>query len=201
VQSGPFSVSDTQTPIYRLRIELDYINPPIWRRVLVPANVTLDVLHLVIQAAMGWENYHLHQFMVGEIIVGNIDSESAAWIGDAVGAVEERRMTLAEAVDLVGDRLGYEYDFGDGWRHTLTIETVTSSDAGRIYPVCVAGERACPREDIGGPIGYKMFVKALSDPDDADPRGYREVFGTAFDPEAFDLDEVNARLRELSLQS
>ena len=55
----------TNERLYLLKIKLMNIEPEIWRRFVVPAAITLDRLHDVIQIVMGWEDYHLHEFVIG----------------------------------------------------------------------------------------------------------------------------------------
>ena len=94
-------------------------------------------------------------------------------------------------------RFDYEYDFGDQWMHQLIVEERFPPEQGVKYPICVAGQRACPPEDCGGPWGYSDFVEAISNPDH---RGHEEMLewvGGEFDPERFDLESVNKKLRRM----
>ncbi len=127
-------------PVLQVRITLlDVADPPVWRRVLVPAAFSLDRVHRVIQAAMGWQNYHMHVFRVGELGYAP-DPEGM------LGHLEEAKVRLADVAG-VGERIGYEYDFGDSWEHELLIEACTKAEAHQTYPACTAGEGACPPED------------------------------------------------------
>lgn len=94
-------------------------------------------------------------------------------------------------------KIGYEYDMGDGWKHTILIEKMVPAEAGVQYPRCVAGERACPPEDCGGPWGYPEFVEAVQNSRNKRHRELLEWVGGEFDPEAFDQEAVNEELQEV----
>ncbi len=176
--------------IYQLKITLDELRPPIWRRVLVPASTLLPTLHHVIQTVMGWENAHLHAFRVGETTYGQPGSEMDDWMQS------ETRIRLAQIAPDVKSKVHYEYDFGDGWQHTVVVEKILPAEAGQPYPRCLIGKRACPPEDCGGPWGYAELLEALSDPKHTNHAEMRDWVGDEFDPEAFDLNAVNAELRK-----
>jgi hypothetical protein len=91
----------------------------------------------------------------------------------------------------------YEYDFGDSWEHVLLVEKVLPPEPGQRYPVCIKGRRACPPEDVGGIWGYAYFLEAIQNPDHPEREDYLEWIGGEFDPQAFDLEEVNAALGKL----
>jgi hypothetical protein len=97
-----------------------------------------------------------------------------------------------------GDRLVYVYDFGDGWTHDITVEKVLAAQPGIGYPRCVSGRRACPPEDVGGPWGYGEFLTAINDPGHAEHEQFLEWVGGGFDPDEFDLDEVNEALEAMA---
>lgn len=178
-------------PVLQVRITLlDVADPPVWRRVLVPAALSLDRVHRVIQAAMGWQNYHMHVFRVGELGYGP-DPEGM------LGHLEEAKVRLADVAG-VGERIGYEYDFGDSWEHELLIEACTKAEAHQTYPACTAGEGACPPEDSGGFPGYQRLKEILADPSSKE---YEEMRTWAesqtcgkFDPASFDLAKASARV-------
>jgi len=91
----------------------------------------------------------------------------------------------------------YEYDFGDGWEHELLVEKILPPTAGQRYPICLKGKRACPPEDVGGIWGYADFLEAIQDPNNPDHEDLLEWIGGSFDPEAFDLEEINRRLQKI----
>jgi hypothetical protein len=181
-----------KTKIYEIKIELREVRPAVLRRVQVPGELSLAGLHAVVQVAMGWTDSHLHEFDVDGARYGLPDPD---WDAGEVG--DEARVTLFRLLGQ-GDRVGYVYDFGDGWTHRLTVEKVLAPEPGVSYPRCVAGRRACPPEDVGGPWGYDEFLAAMADPAHPEHEHYREWVGGPFDPAAFDLIEVNAALAELA---
>lgn len=178
--------------IYQIKIALDGIRPPIWRRVQVPGEMTLAELHDVIQTVMGWEDCHLHEFQVA----GSRYMPAAYDELDLPAAYDEEAVQLRDVVQREKARLRYTYDFGDDWRHTLTAEKILEPEPGVQYPRCLAGERACPLEDCGGPWGYSDILEARKHPEDPQLAELLEWAGR-YDPEAFALKAVNARLRHL----
>lgn len=175
----------------QLKITLDGVSPAIWRRILLPATFTFWHLHVAIQDAMGWEDRHLHQFTVPDY-EGQVEYR----IGIPEALYDEAGDTRADWRHRVGDlvsprnpRFGYLYDFGDGWEHVVELERELPLEAGVRYPVCVAGERACPPEDCGGAPGYADLLAARRERA-ARGRGVPKRGGRGFDPEAFEPDRV-----------
>jgi hypothetical protein len=181
----------TDVPIYQIKVTLKDSKPPIWRRILVRSDITLAALHRILQAVMGWWDYHLHQFIVGQTYFGQPHPDYGFEMRD------ERRVRLNQIAPSEGSRFVYEYDFGDSWEHILLLEKVLEPEPGQQYPVCVKGKRACPPEDVGGVWGYEGFLEAIGDPDHPEHEEYLEWIGGEFDPEEFDLDAVNEALRAL----
>ena len=143
---------------YTLYIRLAEIEPPIWRRIVVPANLTLHELHQVVQVTMGWTHSHLHQFIVPDtpdsIYYGEPSPE------DDYFHTDDRRVRLASIAPKEGATFVYEYDFGDSWRHEITVERITPTPQGELpYPWCLDGQRACPPEDVGGSAAMPTFWK------------------------------------------
>lgn len=174
-----------------LKIELVGVSPSIWRRITVPSSITLDVLHSVIQGAMPWLDYHLHEFEISDHLYEAREIDDDSWDrGDE--RKDEKKFTLSSLVKK-GDTFNYTYDFGDGWRHLISVEKVRK-DSGRPdldFPACVAGERACPPEDCGGPHPYDDFIEALRDSKNPEHRSTKKWAG-AFDPELFSIQQANA---------
>jgi Plasmid pRiA4b ORF-3-like protein len=182
--------------IYQLRITLRDIQPPIWRRVQVP-DCTLSDLHEVIQVAMGWDDGHLHQFIVRGTYYGETVDDDFG-LGSDMDVEDEGDVLLSQIIK--GGRkmkFRYEYDFGDGWRHDIEVERVIGREPNVNYPRCIEGERACPPEDVGGPWGYVEFVAAITDPKHEAHREMKEWVGGRFDPEKFSAEAVNRQLRRL----
>lgn len=176
------------TPIYQIKVTLRDVSPPAWRRVEVPGDTKLGKLHRILQAALGWTDSHLHAFRIGRTVYGVPDPD---FPDDET--VNERNVRLAR-IAAQGDKLIYEYDFGDGWEHELRVEKVIPADPAVHYPRCTAGSRACPPEDCGGPGGYEHLLEVLRDPKHEEHDEMREWIGGDFDPEAFDLEAVNREL-------
>jgi Plasmid pRiA4b ORF-3-like protein len=159
---------------------------------LLPGVLTLEKLHSVIQAAMGWENRHLHVFDIDGKSYGPPDIE-----------VEEEERDLDEdgvRIHLLldeGDHFTYEYDFGDTWIHDIEVETVSDVAMLMSQAVCLDGARACPPEDCGGPWGFAEFVKVMVDPDHIQHETMVEWFGGPFDAEVFLLGDANARIQRI----
>lgn len=182
-----------EASIYQIKVTLEGIRPPVWRRLLVPGEVALDELHDILQAAFGWLDYHLHQFIVGERYFGVPDPDYETYME----MNDEAEVTLGEIAAGEGFRFRYEYDFGDSWMHLIQVEKILPPDPDRAYPVCIKGRRASPPEDVGGVWGYEGFLEAIADPEHEEHESYLEWIGGEFDPEAFDLAEVNAALAAL----
>jgi len=175
--------------ILQLKIVLDDIKPPIWRRIQVADSFTFHELHLSIQAVMGWYNYHLHEFTVGGIHI-----EDPKQVEDPNGIyVNSRKIRLSKFVAKEKLRFHYLYDFGDCWEHTITVEKVLEGDATKL-PICIDGIRACPPEDCGGSPGYESLLEILADKDHTEHKEMKEWAGDDFDPECFDLKKANRRI-------
>jgi hypothetical protein len=176
--------------IYELRIELRDVKPAIWRGLLVPGPIRLDMLHRVIQIALGWTDSHLHRFTVAGTRYGMPDDD----FPDTAPTIDEKHMTLAGCVGSSVKRFSYMYDFGDDWEHDVTVESILEAEPSLHYPVCVDGANACPPEDVGGPSGYVEFLEAISDPRHPEHRAMLDWHAGSFDPRAIDLQAINKRL-------
>lgn len=176
--------------VHKIKVTLSGSRPPIWRRLEVPSGTTLQRLHQVIQAAFGWEDYHMWVFETSLGRFGVADQE--------LGHRSATTKKLAEVAPLVGSKLGYTYDFGDDWEHDILVEGVADAELGIAYPRCLAGRRAGPPEDCGGIWGYEDLVQILADPTHEDHVERLEWLGLdsagQFDPDAFDLAGVNTAL-------
>ena len=179
------------TEIYQLKVTLKGSQPPIWRRLQVPSDITLGQLHLVLQMAMGWHDSHLHHFIVSGVFFSVPSRDDFEPVRD------ERRFKLFQVAPGVKSKFVYEYDFGDSWEHAIVVEKSLAPEPGVHYPVCVKGKGACPPEDVGGVWGYADFLEALRDPAHAEHADVLEWADAEFDPEAFDLEAVNQLLRRL----
>jgi hypothetical protein len=179
----------------RLTVTLEGIDPPIWRRLEVPASLKLERLHDVLQAALGWTNSHLHVFEVGEERIGV--PYALDQLTDGLYTRSGRMVELGHVVDKRFSRFTYEYDLGDSWRHTIEIESVEDDATGGDWVSCLDGARSCPPEDCGGVGGYEHLLEVLFDPQHPEFEETREWVGPGFDPERFDRAAVNAALRRM----
>jgi len=175
--------------VLQLKIVLDEITPPIWRRVLVPMGFTLAKLHDVIQIAFGWEDSHLHLFKIHGRDYGPRDSD-----GDE--ETHSERINFAKLDLKAKTKFAYEYDFGDSWVHVITVEKVLVPKEPLTVPICLEGKRGCPPEDCGGAWGYQELLEALGDSEHPSHEEFKEWLDADWDSEAFHLDRVNAALEE-----
>jgi hypothetical protein len=175
-------------PLYQLRIELLGTRPAVWRRVLVPGDYHLGELHTVIQLAMGWQECHLHSFVVRDITYSREVFEMEDEPPDESG------ITVAEAFPRCKGRIEYMYDFGDGWDHAVDCEGIVRRSVAPQVPWCHEGRRRCPPEDVGGIGGFASFLKIIANPSHEEHKDYLEWCGGGFDPAEFDLTAANRQL-------
>lgn len=169
--------------IYQFKITLEDIKPVIWRRIQVPDDCTFWDLHVAIQDTMGWLDCHLHQFDMGERnFIGIPDNDG----GCKPGWTKRISAYFFESKQ----KCLYEYDFGDSWRHKMTLEKILPLESDVKYPRCIGGKRACPPEDCGGVWGYEQLLKILKDPTHEEYEERMEWVGDDFDPEDFNPDSV-----------
>jgi Plasmid pRiA4b ORF-3-like protein len=181
--------------IYQLKVTLLGTSPPIWRRLLLPADLTLAQLHDVLQAAMGWQECHMHEFSAGGRHFGRSNPEDG-FMG--MPPVEnERTVRLSRVLRRVGAKVVYMYDFGDSWEHGIVLEKRLCADPTTAYPVCTGGELACPPEDCGGIGGFYDLLDALRDPAHEQHDEMNDWVGDDYDPDAFSVDAVNRMLTPL----
>ncbi|MCX5741360.1 MAG: plasmid pRiA4b ORF-3 family protein [Proteobacteria bacterium] len=173
---------------YELHVQLRDIEPPIWRTIEVPGDASLEDVHFAIQVAMGWANSHLHHFAIGKQLYGMVDVDGT----DDLGTVDERAYLLQDVAE-AGAELVYEYDFGDRWEHDVTV-TKVSTVAKPTVPRCLAGARACPPEDVGGPAGYDDLLEILGDAQHPD-HASAVTWSHGFSPDAWKLPKGGLDLR------
>ncbi|CCQ15523.1 putative uncharacterized protein [Rhodococcus sp. AW25M09] len=180
-----------------LHVTMDHTRPQIWRRVRVRSDLLLSELHSVLQRALGWEDRHMHAFSVR---TGGATRrfEMAEGLDDGPDdeAVSEERVRIDEVLTSRGSVMAYEYDFGDGWTHTVVLEQI-ESDIDDLRSICLDGARACPPEDCGGPSHYSQGLEIAADPADPEFAALLRRWGPEFDPARFDADVVNRALHSL----
>ncbi len=180
---------DYSEMIFQFLVALLGVDPLVWRRIQVPGGYSFWDLHVAIQDAMGWEDYHLHEFSLHDpqvdrrIRIGMLDDEEPFgedYLPDyltAISAYFNYRLHDPTAL--------YTYDFGDGWRHVLAFEGIVSRDEALDYPRCMSGKMKCPPEDCGGPGGYANFLEAIGDPHHDEHEMLLTWIGGYFDPTDF----------------
>jgi len=184
-------------PIHQVKIVLDGVEPPIWRRLQVPGIASLGWLHAVFQVAMGWTNSHLHQFIAGRQVYSDPAFDLDEF-EDSPRVRDEHTTRLVDIAPRVRSAFRYEYDFGDNWVHRVTVESLLSGDPSAApAAVCLDGARACPPEDCGGIGGYAALLETIMDPTHEEYDSMLEWLGGDFEPEAFDRAHVNAHLQLL----
>jgi hypothetical protein len=172
--------------IITLKVTLRGAKPPVWRRLVVPGTMRLGGLHEAIQAAMGWDDCHLHAFDIGGEQFGD-----RRRVDDVT---DENLPTMNALLRSPVVRFAYTYDFGDHWEHTIAFEKSEPAVEGHSYPVCIAGKRNCPPEDCGGVWGYQELLAILADPAHPEHAQRIEWIGEEFDPEEFDIELANIAL-------
>ncbi len=171
----------------QLVVTLEGSDPPIWRRVIVPERMTFADLHRVIQISMGWSNSHLHRFEVAGEHLTEFEEDIA------VGAIDSRQVEIRDMkLNRKGKVFSYLYDFGDEWQHEILVEDRLSVEDKAQFPLCVAGERACPPDDSGGVPGYERHLSVRLDPDHPAAEYTAGWLDPEFDPERFDAHRVNS---------
>ena len=176
--------------LYELHVELEDIEPRIWRKILVPGSLKLSHLHDLLQLVMGWNNSHLHSFQFGKKVFSSRPTDL-----EDLDMLDEGKYTFERALADSARGFVYEYDFGDSWRHLIQVKLVTQPNTEWFYPLCVAGARAAPPDDVGGPPGYTEFLAAIQNPKHPEHESMLSWIGGAFDPEGFDLNMINRTLR------
>ena len=188
----------TQT-IARLHITLSDTDPLIWRQVDVPVQANLKMIHDIVQAAMGWQDYHLWEFRVDDRRYGLPDTQ---WPDDTLSAA--KNIKLKTLLDRGVVQLDYTYDMGDNWHHVIAIESVGQGQLDTKYPRYIAGARRAPPEDVGGTPGFENFLDAIVDPKHPDhtelTTWYDECCGEMFNPEIIDELIVKRRVASIAIR-
>ena len=183
--------SITGAAVVTLKITLNGLKPPIWRRVLVSGSINLGALSELILAAMGWHGGHMHDFTVAGRDYGER--------GTLEDVADESRLTLNGVIKMGVKRFAYTYDMGDNWEHVVIIEKTGPADPAMLHPKCIAGARNCPPEDSGGVWGYAELIEILADPKHPERAERLEwIDEDNFDPEAFDLASINLHLEAVA---
>ncbi len=188
-------MKQTFEKVYQLKLSMKGITPQIWRRIQMPENYTFFDLHRAIQAAMDWDNYHLHEFEMPDSKTG-FPERIGATDGDFENfydgpLVPEKKAKISDYFTLGNKAALYRYDFGDNWQVKIRLEKILPREEGVKYPVCTAGKRAAVPEDSGGVWGYLYKLEILEDPSHPEYEDVVEWMGEDFDPEYFDPEGVS----------
>lgn len=188
-------MSKKTNQVYQFKVSLRGSKPSIWRRIIVPSTYTFFDLHVAIQSAMGWMDFHLHAFEFRLPNRGTIEISSEP--ADELHSFRYNQRNFSEdkaKISVHFDQLSksciYTYDFGDSWDHIVKLEKILPIVEGETYPTCTAGKMACPPEDCGGLYGYYMYMDALQDPKSEEYETAVEVLGEDFDAESFFPESV-----------
>jgi len=180
--------------VYQFRITLEEIEPDIWRVIQVPETYNFWDLHVAIQDAMGWQDCHLHEFI---LINPLTDKKTRIGIPSEEFLDEETlpgwKTMIADYFSMENKSADYTYDFGDNWQHAITLEKIVPKEEKQVYPRCIDGKRACPPEDCGSIPGYENILEMLKNPD-PDGEEYKETIewlGGNYNPEHFAPGEVH----------
>lgn len=187
---------NNSTKIFQFKIQLDDIEPEIWRIVKIKSSDSFSDLHDLIQKSMGWFDYHLHEFTIK-------NNSTIARIGPIIDdefekPIDETLVNLNHVFYEENQEIFYEYDFGDSWQHKIILEKILEPDAG-IYPSCIAGARACPLENSGGVYGYQSVLDVLKNPEHDDYAMIMEWCGK-FDSEYFNLEKTNEIIKKIKIK-
>ena len=178
--------------IYQVHVALREIDPPIWRLIEVSSQTTLKQFHWILQIAMGWENSHLHEYIVSELRYGTPDP----LYDETSQVLLETGVRLERVLRKSGAKLLYLYDFGDFWEHDITLLASFNAEPGVTYPRPQGGGRSCPPEDCGGVRGYARLLETLLDPQHQDFEHKRTWVGLHFNAEVFSTVAVNHLLQK-----
>lgn len=180
----------------QLRVNIIDTKPLIWRRILVPADVSAYEFHHILQHTMGWCNRHLFEFHYSFFQLSLVD-EMGETIPVGKGKSDMEKVTLGEMAGQVRNSFIYLYDIGDNWEHRVTVEEF--SDQKLDHAICLEGERACPPEDCGGVPGYYEMLKMLKNKFHKDHlmwTKWLKEYDPNWEKNRFDIDEVNENLKK-----
>lgn len=194
MQRGDFMISKFHH-VYQFKVVLKEIAPTIWRQIQVPEDYSFWDFHISLQNVMGWKDSHLHQFKTKNPKTGKneaigIPEDLYDGIDDGRKTLPGRKLHIRDYFSEENRTLSYLYDFGDGWNHLIEYECILFRKKKQKYPFCVAGERACPPEDCGGPFGYQDLLEILKNPKHENYKAMNEWVGKNFDAEQFNPAKV-----------
>ncbi len=177
--------------IYQVDISILNLEPVIWRQVEVPSDISLADFHLIIQKVMGWSNKHKHRFAKDTTFY----SPSSEMLDEEFSCVEYNNIKLNELLEVVKDKVIYDYDFKDNWAHEILLNSRMAPEAGVTYPRVLDGEGNCPPESCGGVDGFNEILDVLDNPDHMDYEDTIEFLGSDYDPDFFDVEAANSAIQ------
>jgi hypothetical protein len=175
--------------IYQFKITLKGSKPSIYRTIIVEDDRTFYEFHHIIQIVMGWFNCHLYQFNTGAYCI--TDSSMV----DYKEVVDSEQIKLNQVFMAEGEKIEYEYDFGDGWIHTIKLEKIVPIKLNELYPTCIRGKRNCPPEDCGGIWGYEHLLEVIKNKKHPKYKDMKDWLEDDFDPEYINIEEINNKLK------
>jgi hypothetical protein len=182
--------------LFELKVSLENISSPPWRRLALPETASLYDLHHAIQIAFGWTNSHLYLFNASGKIFGNPVLMNDDYMDGEVKVTDDKTVGIREILKKNGDKIAYEYDFGDSWLHTITLEAIKDNDADLKLPFCLDGAMAAPPEDCGGVFGFENLKTVMKSSKHPEYKELTEWLGKPIDPQKFHLQEVNVELKK-----
>ena len=184
-------MAKTDQKIYQFKITLEEIRPSIWRRIQVPETYTFWDFHVAITDAMGWLDYHLHQFDISNPKTGEKEEIGIPHEEYENNTLAGWKIPIASYFSMENKKANYLYDFGDSWRHKILLEKILPRELASQYPICIAGERACPPEDCGGVGGYENLLEIIKDKKHEEYKRKMKGLGGNYNPEEFVLQDVH----------
>ena len=182
-------------PTLTFHLKLIGTEPLVTRTFKVSSESSMYVLHHIIQMVMGWKNYHLYQFEVGDLVI----ADKRLWDEEEMGPITDvKEVSVGEVFTKVGTTTVYEYDLGDGWMHHLELVDRSIHPTQEVLPLVISGENACPPEDCGGIHGYKELLEVLKNPKHPEYRETKVWVGSKFNPTKFSVDARNKDLGKLN---
>ena len=186
--------------LFQFKIQLQHISkPPVWRKVLAPSQFSFEKFHRVIQAAFGWEDYHLYRFSPSGY---GSEPQIGIPVEDDWGneeTINSKKIKLSDIFNKKGQKFTYIYDFGDDWVHKITLEEIKAGVAKKAE--LLAGKSACPPEDCGGPWGYEHLLKVLSNPSDEEYEDMREWLGLLDEEDKWDVHYFDLESAKIDVAS
>lgn len=184
--------------LVEIKVTLNEVEPTVWRKFIINTDANLVELHMAIQKSMGWKNCHMYDFVVNNGEKTFSPNDMSDLFGNEDDSADPSGVTIGDLLFIEVENIQYNYDYGDGWEHTVEIGKKVSPQPGTQYPLCTEGAGACPPEDCGGPHGYMDLCAILSNPEDEDYKEMRQWLGKGFDPSKFSVAKANKELRSKS---